>query len=326
MLALQPRCGAGGVVGPGGGRALASVVFGAGGAFELAPVRRQAGAALALSAEGGQLLLGELVGMAGAAGAVRGVVGVAGTGGALERGEVAFEVVVLAPHQRPGRPGRRCGGGLLGGPLQGGAFLQDGRQALDVTTAGDEHGRERTIGFNHDIGGTAYRSGGLVGALLPKGKTWWKNSHQLHLWHRELLGNDEQLINLTEPATLAVLVKNGQLSGNVVTGMITFKELEKVSTWMDHSARGRWEAGTKLSYTLTLTSAGLVSRVQSTYTAADSPHGPAPGTLGELAGGTLHVDTRYSRWGSKVSIKAPDPRETTTELCAEEICKLRLPS
>ncbi|MET7336306.1 hypothetical protein [Nonomuraea sp. NPDC005650] len=200
-----------------------------------------------------------------------------------------------------------------------------GVKALDVTTTGGEHGRERIIGFNHDIGGTAYRSGGLVGTLLPKGKVWWEDRHQLHLWHRELLGDDEQAVNPTEPATLAALVKNGQLSGNVLTGTITFKELEKVSTWMSHSARGGFEAGTKLSYTLTLTSAGLVSRVQSTYTAADSPHGPARGALGELAGRTLHVDTRYSRWGSKVSIKAPDPRETTTELCAEKICKLRLP-
>ncbi|WP_327589047.1 hypothetical protein OHA25_20060 [Nonomuraea sp. NBC_00507] len=192
-----------------------------------------------------------------------------------------------------------------------------GVKALDVTTTGSEHGRERAIGFNHDIGGTSYRSGGLVGKWLPKGKTWWKNSHQLHLWHTELLGNDEQLINPTELATLAALLENGQVSGDAVTGAITFKELEKVSPWLDHSTHSSWEDNTKLSYTLTLTPAGLVSRVQSTYTATDGP--------GELAGRTLHVDTRYTQWGGKVSIKVPDPRKTTTELCAQKICKLRLP-
>ncbi|WP_346109549.1 hypothetical protein [Nonomuraea maheshkhaliensis] len=101
---------------------------------------------------------------------------------------------------------------------------------------GGEHGRERAIGFNHDIGGTGYRSGGLIGRQLNKGKTWWKDSHRSHLWHTEMLGYDEQLIN---PAELAC--------------------------------------------TRTLTRAGLVSRVRSTFTFA--------GGVDELAGGTVHVDT-----------------------------------
>jgi hypothetical protein len=193
-----------------------------------------------------------------------------------------------------------------------------GVKALDVTTTGGEYGRERVIGFNHDIGGTAYRSGGLIGKWLKKGKTWWKDSHQLHLWHTELLGYDEQLVNPAEPATLAALLKNGQRSGDTVAGAITFKELEQVSRWAEHSTHAGWDPDTRLAYTVTLTSAGLVSRVQSAFTFADG--------LDELVGKTLHVDTRYSRWGGKVSIKAPDPRETTTELCVEGICKWRLPS
>ncbi|WP_146104026.1 hypothetical protein [Nonomuraea solani] len=191
--------------------------------------------------------------------------------------------------------------------------------ALDVTTTGGEYGRERVIGFNHDIGGTAYRSGGLVTKYLEKGKTWWKNAHQLHLWHSELLGHDEQLVNPAEPATLAALLKNGQRSGDTVTGAITFKELERVSRWAEHSTHIGWDPGTRLSYTVTLTSGGLVSRVRSTFTFT--------GGIDELVGKTVHVDTRYSRWGGKVPIKAPDPRATTTELsCAEGICKFRLPS
>ncbi|MBB6547495.1 hypothetical protein [Nonomuraea rubra] len=192
--------------------------------------------------------------------------------------------------------------------------------ALDITTTGGEYGRERVIGFNHDIGGTAYRSGGLVAELRKhRGKTWWKDSHQLHLWYTVLLGDDLQLVNPTEPATLAALLKNGQRSESIVSGRITFKKLREVSVWFDGSAHSSWGDDTEISYTLTLSPAGLVSRVQSTYTLTGGPE--------EVVGKTLHIDTHYSKWGGKVSIKAPDPRDTTSELCSEDICRvLRLPS
>jgi hypothetical protein len=192
-----------------------------------------------------------------------------------------------------------------------------GVKALDVTTTGGEDGRERAIGFNHAIGGTGYRSGGLIGRWLKRGTTWWKDAHQLHLWHTELLGDDEQLISPTEPATLTALLKNGQRSENTVTGAITFKELRKASLWFDHSSHSSWGDDTKLSYTLTLTSAGLISRVRSAYTLTAG--------LDELVGKTFHVDTHYSRWGAMVSIKAPDRRRTTTELCVDGVCNWRLP-
>ncbi|MCA2181482.1 hypothetical protein LDL08_35505 [Nonomuraea glycinis] len=191
-------------------------------------------------------------------------------------------------------------------------------KALDVTTTGGEYGREHAIGFNHTIGGTGYRSGGLIGTWLKKGEIWWRDSHQLHLWHTELLGYDEQLVNPAEPATLAALLKNGQRNRDTVTGAITFKELERVSRWAEHSTHVGWDPDARLAYTVTLTSAGLVSRVRSMFTFTNG--------LDELVGKTLHVDTRYSRWGGKVSIKTPDPRETTDELCIEGICNWRLPS
>ncbi|QYC41725.1 hypothetical protein Nocox_20585 [Nonomuraea coxensis DSM 45129] len=194
---------------------------------------------------------------------------------------------------------------------------QGGVKALDVTTTGGEYGRERVIGFNHDIGGTGYQSGGLVRKWLKKGKTWWKDSHQMHLWHTGLLGYDEQLVNPAEPTTLAVLLKNGRRSGDTVTGTVTFKELEHASRWAEHSSHVGWDRDTRLTYTLTLTSSGLVGRVQSMFTFSRG--------LDELVGKTLHVDTHYSRWGGKVSIKAPDPRRTTTELCIKGLCTWRLP-
>ncbi|MFB9203767.1 hypothetical protein ACFFV7_21430 [Nonomuraea spiralis] len=198
------------------------------------------------------------------------------------------------------------------------AFDAEGRiTALDVRTTGGEYGPERAIGFNHDIGGTSYQSGGRIGKWLKKGKTWWKDSHQLHLWHTELLGYDEQLINPAEPATLAALLKHGQRDGDTVTGTLTFKELVRVSRWAQHSTHGQWDQEAELSYTVTLTPAGLVGRVRSTFT--------FPDVFEELTGRTLYVDTRYHEWGEKVSIKAPDARRTTTELCIEGLCNWRLP-
>ncbi|WP_187414087.1 hypothetical protein [Nonomuraea sp. PA05] len=57
--------------------------------------------------------------------------------------------------------------------------------------------------------------------------------------------------------------------------------------------------------------------MRSTFTFAD--------VLDGLAAKTVHVDTRYEQWGGKASIKAPDPRGTTAELCAEGRCNWRLP-
>lgn len=193
-----------------------------------------------------------------------------------------------------------------------------GVKALDVTTTGGEYGRERAIGFNYDIGGRSYQSGGFTGKWLKKGKTWWRNDHQSHLWHTDLLGYDEQMVNPAEPATLAALLKNGERSGDTVSGAITFKQLERVSQWAEYSTHGGWDPDTRLSYTLTLTSAGLVSRVRSSFTFSEG--------LEELIGKTVYVDTRYSEWGGKVSIKAPDPRKTTSELCIKGLCNWRLPS
>ncbi|MEU8323618.1 hypothetical protein AB0C33_35080 [Nonomuraea sp. NPDC048881] len=63
----------------------------------------------------------------------------------------------------------------------------------------------------------------LSGGAGERAERRRKDNHRLHLWHTELLGHDEQLVNPAEPATLAALLKNGRLSGETVTGAITFK-------------------------------------------------------------------------------------------------------
>ncbi|GAA3475186.1 hypothetical protein [Nonomuraea roseola] len=35
---------------------------------------------------------------------------------------------------------------------------------------------------------------------------------------------------------------------------------------------------------------------------------------GDVEGRTITVDSRYTAWGAKVSVKAPDPRTVTSKL------------
>ncbi len=202
------------------------------------------------------------------------------------------------------------GKGRNEGRKRRGAFEFDnqGVKSLDITVTGGKEGRKRVIG----VGRTSYESGGK---WIPQGKTWYRSRHQLFLHHSQLLGFDEQVINPAEPKTLAALLKNGRTSENTVVGTIPFKELAKVSPWFASSEHRTWSDTTKIRYTLTLTSAGLVSRVRSSYAAIKT------GRKG-LEGKTFYVDTHYSAWGGKVTIKAPDPRTVTDTLLTEARVRL----
>ncbi|MFD1936808.1 MULTISPECIES: hypothetical protein [Nonomuraea] len=180
-----------------------------------------------------------------------------------------------------------------------GAFQFDKRgvAASDVTITTIDSERQRAIGVDK----TTYVSGSMLDGRLPEGKTWLKTRGG------GLFGFYGQIINPAEPKTLAALIKGGTPGKSTVTGTITFKELERVSPWFAASTPSSWHDGTKVSYTLTLTSAGLVSGVRSSYTAT--------GVVGrgDVEGRTITVDSRYTKWGGKVSIKAPDPRTVTSE-------------
>ncbi|MET7334230.1 hypothetical protein [Nonomuraea sp. NPDC005650] len=162
--------------------------------------------------------------------------------------------------------------------------------AFDITTKeGDE--QERVIA----IGKTGYYSGDRISGLLPEGKTWYKSKNY------GMPDSWSQFINPAEPNTLAKLLKNGKTKGASVSGSVTLKELKAVSAWVSAARIGKEHDGLKISYTLTLSSAGLVNGVTSTYTMAAD---------GERY--TSTVNTRYAKWGSKVSVTAPDPSTVTT--------------
>ncbi|MFG1709383.1 hypothetical protein ACFLIM_39950 [Nonomuraea sp. M3C6] len=170
-------------------------------------------------------------------------------------------------------------------------FGKKGVTAFDVSMdSGYE--QERVI----SIGKTGYYSGGDLAGLLPEGKTWFKGTGGA------IPDSWAQFLNPAEPKTLAALIKNGKSKGSSVTGSITVKELKAVSAWIAAARIDKEHEDIKISYTLTLSSAGLVSRARSSYTVTED---------GES--NMVTVDSRYTGWGSKVSIKAPDPNTVTTK-------------
>ncbi|MEV4163798.1 hypothetical protein [Nonomuraea dietziae] len=177
-------------------------------------------------------------------------------------------------------------------------FGKKGVVASDVTITTLDSERQRAIGVDK----TTYVSGKMLEGLLPEGKTWLKSRGG------GLFGFYGQILNPAEPTTLAALIKRGTPGRSTITGTITFKELERVSPWFAASTPSTWYDGTKVSYTLTLTSAGLVSGVRSSYRATEVVN------RGDVEGRTITVDSRYTGWGAKVSVKPPDPRTVTGKL------------
>lgn len=151
------------------------------------------------------------------------------------------------------------------------------------------------------VGNTAYYSGAIY--KLPKGKTWYATGGGA------LPTIYGQILNPAELTTLSALLKKGTKAGNKITGEITFSDLAKVSPWFSRSVLADWADDTKISYTLTLSSAGLVTKLSSSYRAKDVTK-----NFADFEDGIISVDTRYSGWGSKVSVKAPDPKTVTDKL------------
>ncbi|MCK2214830.1 hypothetical protein MF672_013655 [Actinomadura sp. ATCC 31491] len=180
-------------------------------------------------------------------------------------------------------------------------FDKKGLAAADLTSTDlitDKAERVITIGKH------TYLSGGFWAEQLPEGKRWYRTGG-LHGGGSGFYG---QVINPVEPSTLAALVKKGTRKGNTLTGTITFKQLDKVSKWFAGSVPIRFHDDTKVSYRLTFSGKGLVTRVTSSYDATGVFDNSA------MEGKTLSFDTRFTSWGRRVSIKAPAAGTVSTEI------------
>ncbi|WP_406318708.1 hypothetical protein OHA77_14855 [Streptosporangium sp. NBC_01639] len=158
---------------------------------------------------------------------------------------------------------------------------------------------ERTIRVKN----VSYISGGLFGEFLPAEKTWLR----VPGGPIGLTGRLSQLVNVAEPATLKSLLAHATTKrSGLYGGKITFGELYKVSPWFRTSVLVKpssSEAKTVVSWKLFVGSDRLATRLTTTYSAAG---------LG-AKGTTMTVDSRYTGWGSKVTVKAP-PAEEIAEL------------
>jgi hypothetical protein len=171
-------------------------------------------------------------------------------------------------------------------------FNAKGIAAFDIVTTFPKR-RERVI----SIGKVSYITGD-PSDRLPEGKTYAKGKSET----AGAGGFNGQVINPAEPKTLATLIKRGKLTKHAITGKTTFKELDKISPWFKRSVPLRVQDDTTVTYALTLTSAGLVSRVKSSY-AATAVFGAS-----DYDAKTITIDSRFTGWGAKISIKAPDPK------------------
>ncbi|MER7506191.1 hypothetical protein AB0L05_35555 [Nonomuraea pusilla] len=136
-----------------------------------------------------------------------------------------------------------------------------------------------------------YVSGPQFADVLPQGTNWVRYSHTD-------LPASNPLLEVLEPATLKTLLAHRtSWRGGVVKGTIKADKLVKVSGSFASRFRGySWSKPVStISYTLRLSTAGLVERVT------------AKGILHHWKGSVLRVeaDTRYSAWGQQVTVALP---------------------
>ncbi|MFI6299919.1 hypothetical protein ACIBEJ_50565 [Nonomuraea sp. NPDC050790] len=164
----------------------------------------------------------------------------------------------------------------------------------------DDRGPERVISIGKDV----YINGGPMADDLPKGKTWTKTTASF--LKAGIYGRYGQPVNPAEPGTLAALLKRAKRAGNVYTGTISLQELYKISPWFSSTSQiGREDV--PLTYRISVTGAGFVSKVTSTF----------PGDTVTIQPGfddeKVVVVSSYTGWGKKVSIKAPPASKVTTK-------------
>lgn len=163
---------------------------------------------------------------------------------------------------------------------------------------------ERTI----RIGTTSYISGGMFGAMLPEGKAWFKTRDE---FGAGLTGMYGQVINVAEAKTLAAVLKTAKASKGGYTGSITYGELYKLSPSLRTSAFVKPTAKAAkqvVTWNLVLDGKSLAQRLVSTFSAK---------VFDPKATGSLSIDTRFTGWGSAITVTAPPADEVTTKLDSE---------
>ncbi|MEU4536329.1 hypothetical protein AB0G15_15835 [Streptosporangium sp. NPDC023825] len=145
----------------------------------------------------------------------------------------------------------------------------------------------------------AYIWGGAFGQFLPADRPWLAYPKDTF----GLTGSLGQFVNPAEPATLKALLARATVKRpTAYSGKITFGELNKVSPWFrarQEIPLSKQQAKLTVSWRLFLNADRLPVRL--TTSSLDFTDGP-----------TTTIDTRYSGWGSKVTIEAPPADQIST--------------
>lgn len=156
------------------------------------------------------------------------------------------------------------------------------------------------------VKGVGYTSGGVFAESMPEGKKWLRTPSDT----LSLVSAVQQIISTVEPGTLRATLAHtaakrpgGSWDGTRTTvhsGTITLAELFRVSpsvrAMLGRKPTGR-SATLPVTWKIYLGSDRLVRRIVSSYT--ESTRGLNSTEL------TYVNDTRYTGWGTKVTIKAP---------------------
>ncbi|MET8054250.1 hypothetical protein ABZU75_42410 [Streptosporangium sp. NPDC005286] len=168
---------------------------------------------------------------------------------------------------------------------------------------GRQLGSTRVICFPNE----AYLSGPGYETWLPEGKTWLGLIGPANIKQTAAL---PQIVDIFEPATLGTLLSHTAVrrklrSGTFLQGTVTLRTLYKASPSLrDRLAgppKGR-SARIPVGFRLWLDRSNLVRRLSTTWR---QPLGGSPGKYT-----TTVVDTRYTGWGSSVTLVPPPPEDT----------------
>ncbi|MEV4250194.1 hypothetical protein AB0J63_43170 [Streptosporangium canum] len=188
-------------------------------------------------------------------------------------------------------------------------FGKAGIVASDITStdapSADERADPPVPARTIRIGTTSYSRGGTYSDKMPKGKSWYKDPDGMT---GDVDGWFSQLVNVAEPATLASLLKGAKRTGATYTGSTTFGKLAKVSPWFRASLPIRSSNSAVVTFKLTVNRSGLPQRLITSF--------PITGIFDSSGweGKAISAETRFTGWGTRVSIKAPPASKVTTKL------------
>ncbi|WP_329083662.1 hypothetical protein [Streptosporangium sp. NBC_01469] len=188
-------------------------------------------------------------------------------------------------------------------------FGRGGIVASDISSkssgAADEGSTLSVSGRTIRVGTTSYSQGGTYRDQMPRGKSWYKDPDGMT---GGVDGWFSQLVNVAEPATLASLLKGAKKTRTTYSGTTTFGRLAKVSPWFRATLPLRSSDKTVVTFKLTVDRNRLPQRLTTSF--------PVTGIFDSTGweGKTISVETRFTGWGAKVSIKAPPANKVTTKL------------